>query len=187
MDTSMDTSPDVYADLAEASQILGLSQEAIRKRLHRGTLQGCKVDGRWMVRLPTGRLDADRDDPDACQDARQDVAGRLAGRPDDGTWTASGCPDERQDARDALLERLYRDNLELAGRCGFLQARVQDLEREVQLLRAPSGELRQMPDPDLAPTSNPPAPTANGHDLGTECPPRPPWWKFWTKFMVLFV
>ncbi len=178
----MDTAQDVYADLAEASQVLGLSQEAIRKRLHRGTLEGCKVDGRWMVRLPTGRLDADLDDPEACQDARQDVAGRLDGRqdgrPDDGIWTVTG----RQDERDALIERLYRDNLELAGRCGFLQARVQDLEREIRLLTAPAAEpatTDKADDPAPAPTSNHPIPSANGHDSGAECPPRRSWWKFW--------
>ena len=165
----MDTHPDMYADLAEVSQILGLSQEAIRKRLHRCTLEGCKVDGRWMVRLPTGRLDADPDDPANCQDARP--------RPD------------------ALIGRLYRDNLELAGRLGFLQARVQDLEREIRLLQAPASSggstmrppetvdtMSKVPlDPTPAPTPYPPAASANGQDSGAGCPPRRPWWRFWER------
>ena len=182
----MDTQPDVYADLTEASQILGLSHEAIRKRLHRGTLEGCKVDGRWMVRLPTGRLDADLDDPGACQDARQDVAGRLNGRqdgrPDDGIWTVAGRQDERQDTRDALIERLYRDNLELAGRCGFLQAEVLHLREQVALLSAPAAEpatTTKTDDPAPAPTSYQSSPEQNGPNSGAECPPRQPWRRFW--------
>ncbi len=38
----------------------------------------------------------------------------------------------------ALLREKDQTILELAGRCGFLQARVQDLERENRLLRAPA-------------------------------------------------
>ena len=87
----------------------------------------------------------------------------------------------------------------MAGRCGWLQselqqtrARLEIAEQEIRLLKAPdsleANGLRQT-DPASPPTSHPhqSAPTANGHDLGAECPPRPPWWKFWTKFMVLFV
>ena len=38
----------------------------------------------------------------------------------------------------AQNDRLTRENVELTSRCGFLQARVQDLERENRLLRAPA-------------------------------------------------
>jgi len=38
--------------LAEGAMALGLSQEAARKRLQRGTLDGYKVDGAWFVVLP---------------------------------------------------------------------------------------------------------------------------------------
>ncbi len=58
--------------LAEASLSLGLSPEAARKRLQRGTLEGYKVDNQWYVVLPrqdapsghvAGRQDADRPTP----------------------------------------------------------------------------------------------------------------------------
>ena len=39
------TPTDTYVELAEASQRLGLSQEALRERLQRGTLNGCKLAG----------------------------------------------------------------------------------------------------------------------------------------------
>lgn len=52
--------------LAEAAALLGLSPEATRKRLQRGTLDGYKVDNQWYVVLP-----------------RQDASsGQMAGRQD---------------------------------------------------------------------------------------------------------
>jgi excisionase family DNA binding protein len=41
----------------EAAQILGVSTDAVRAKLRRGTLGGEKIDGEWHVRLP-GRQDA---------------------------------------------------------------------------------------------------------------------------------
>ena len=46
-----------------------------------------------------------------------------------------GSPD-----RVALLDRLSRENVGLAGQCGFLQAMVQNLEREIRLLQAPAAD-----------------------------------------------
>jgi hypothetical protein len=60
--------------IAEAATLLGLSQEAVRKRLQRGTLDGEKVAGTWHVLLdrpdtPSGRQDTVRTDRQDSQDA----------------------------------------------------------------------------------------------------------------------
>lgn len=49
----MDTNPDRLLTLDEAAAALGISKDAARKRLRRGTLTGQVVNGRWLVRLPT--------------------------------------------------------------------------------------------------------------------------------------
>jgi len=73
--------------IAEASAALGLSAEALRKRLNRGTLDGYKQDGAWFVVLTP---QAERQDAMA---GRQDVAaGQSAGRQD-------ATPPDRQDAQ----------------------------------------------------------------------------------------
>ncbi len=46
------TPPDNGLDVGQAAAILGISAEAVRKRLKRGSLQGSKDSaGRWRVRL----------------------------------------------------------------------------------------------------------------------------------------
>ena len=62
--------------IAEAARLLGLSQEAVRKRLQRATLAGYKQDDHWYVLLD-----------------EQDTA---AGRPDDGR-TVAGRQDTPRD------------------------------------------------------------------------------------------
>jgi len=39
-------------DSTHAAQLLGITEDAIRKRITRGTLKGYKEDGRWYVHLP---------------------------------------------------------------------------------------------------------------------------------------
>jgi uncharacterized coiled-coil protein SlyX len=74
--------------IAEAAYLLGLSPEAVRKRLQRETLPGYKQDGQWYVLLD---LHGARQDKPA---GRQDevsghVAGHVAGRQDDPSGQAS--------------------------------------------------------------------------------------------------
>jgi septal ring factor EnvC (AmiA/AmiB activator) len=58
---------------------MGLSPEALRKRIQRGNLQGYKQDGRWFVVLPPGnvtyvqRQDIGLDVSGQQQDARPDI------------------------------------------------------------------------------------------------------------------
>ncbi len=101
MDRRQDGTP-----IAEAARRLGLSQEAVRKRLQRATLPGYKQDKHWYVLLdgphaaPGQRPDID---PDTWPDTRPDT------RPDDGR-TPAGRQDtpapERPDT--APIEAAYR-------------------------------------------------------------------------------
>jgi len=50
-DTEHDNQPETL-DSHQASQRLGITEDAIRKRIARGTLEGYKEDGRWWVQIP---------------------------------------------------------------------------------------------------------------------------------------
>ena len=50
-DTEHDNRPETV-DSHQASQRLGITEDAIRKRIARGTLEGYKEDGRWWVLVP---------------------------------------------------------------------------------------------------------------------------------------
>ncbi len=53
------TRQDATVTVIDAARILGVSTDAVRARLRRGTLEGEKIEGEWHVRLPH-RQDADR-------------------------------------------------------------------------------------------------------------------------------
>ena len=158
-----------YLDVPAAAARLGITVEGVRKRIQRGQLRAHKQDGRWyVVLLPRDDI---QDTPDPVQDAPLDQSST-----------------DRDVVVLALMERLdraHRENLELAGRCGWLQselqqarARLESAEQEIRLLKAPDSlEANGLPqtDPASPPTSYQSAPTANGQDSGAECPPRPPW------------
>jgi len=50
-ETEHDNQPETV-DSHQASQRLGITEDAIRKRIARGTLEGFKEDGRWWVQVP---------------------------------------------------------------------------------------------------------------------------------------
>jgi len=52
--TEPDTSRDSVVGSHQASLILGISEDGVRKRVIRGTLRGYKDGGRWYVYLPDG-------------------------------------------------------------------------------------------------------------------------------------
>ena len=137
----------------------GVSERAVRARLARGTLPGTK----------------ERDPGTGAELWYVDVPERtgLIG-PDNDYLVIST---EGLDSLVALVREKDQTILELAGRCGFLQARVQELERENLLLKAPVPHSETVPSQTANP--NPPASSANGQDSGAECPPPRPWWKFW--------
>ena len=61
--------------VAEAANILGLSAEAVRSRLQRGTLQGTKVDGTVYVLLDTDQTRPNTDESAAQTSAQTHLDG----------------------------------------------------------------------------------------------------------------
>ncbi len=97
-----------WTDLAAAAARLGISPDATRKRLERGTLRGEKRAGRWLVWLPD--LDGQPDTPDATgrqsdpsTDATSDA---VSGQPD-AVWTP---PDAMASTTRELIDQLKQEN-----------------------------------------------------------------------------
>ena len=135
---------------AEAAVLLGISERTVLRRLKQGTLRGYKVEaGRgtvWRVIL------------DGMAATTIPTRDAVAATPPVSDFTppalvefAHAVIDElRQEYRDEL-EQLRRENQQLAGQLGFVQAKLQDAEEQIRLLSVPKDEPV----------------------------PRAPWWKRW--------
>ncbi len=120
--------PDTWT-IGEASAALGISREAVRKRLRRGSLKGRKVAGEWRISPVEGVHPAARDGTGHVQDAARDTAR-------DGTGHV-------QDELVALQQALQQAKLEAAaakGEVRGLRGRVKDLQTQ---LTAKGEELRR--------------------------------------------
>ncbi len=148
----------------EAARALGLSVDAIRKRVQRGTIPHEK-DGAGRVRII---LDSP-DDNSTLRDERPDTTGRdeLVEELRDRVRALERRLDEEQEARrrtDTILAQLARANEEQA--------------RTIRELEAPS-EPRESPAPS---GPGPTPPEGSGEAQGaTERPeePRRSWWRRW--------
>jgi hypothetical protein len=161
--------------LEDAARHLGISTEALRKRVKRGkTIDGFTRDGRWYVRVP-------------------DTAG------DTSTETASHEPatdEPRPDAAAMLLEALQTENAFLRGQIGVKDAELADRTREISelhvLLQREQSRSLAAPREDVtsqaADASEPRRASSNGtapiEEQETTVLPRyeaqkRPWWRFW--------
>jgi excisionase family DNA binding protein len=161
---SMTVHADSSLSIQEAAEALGCSEKTIRRRIKAGSLQAHRLPTsqgyEWRVHLK-GTIDQA---PGNDANHRDDQDGHLTGTDDhvdtgraDQVSTQPVPPSEAAllKALD-LTDRLQRENMELAGRVGFLQARLQMAEE--QLLALSAGAKQEETD------APPPAP--NRH-----------WWK----------
>jgi len=151
--------------IAEAARVLGLSTDAVRKRLQRGTLAGAKIGDGWRVFLDDAVPDADdptRQRPDVSS-PRPDVDRRAAVAPD---AMVAHLRDEVAYLREQLGER----SRELAAE----RERFDVLHREA-LARIPALGAGQDAS-DAAPAAPGGADTVKP---GSAAPAS--WWRFWER------
>ena len=127
--------------IKQAAKELGISSDSVRRRIRSGSLQAFQVPTaqgyEWRIVLGAQAQGASRQ-------LNGDDA-QVGGEPMQSRQADSG-------ALAAVVDRLSRENVELAGRCGFLQARVQQLEGEVKALQAPRDPE---PEPEPEPSRTP--------------------------------
>jgi excisionase family DNA binding protein len=154
---------DGTVSVQEAASRLGCSEKTIRRRIKAGTLPA--------HRLPTSqgyewRVDLNGTTDQSPSPAAVQVGGQsdqLPGAADHVDTQASGRPDAQVpvDPQNepllkalGLVERLQRENMELAGRVGFLQAKLQSTEEQLLALTAgsePAAAATAEPDGSAAP------------------------------------
>jgi excisionase family DNA binding protein len=145
----------VHADsslsVQEAADALGCSEKTIRRRIKAGSINAHRLPTsqgyEWRVQLD-GAVDQAPPSP-AVQVNGQN--GHLPGDADQVDTHTPGQIDspaasEHEPSNEALLkaldfaERLQRENMELAGRVGFLQAKLQTAEEQILALSSGTPE-----------------------------------------------
>jgi excisionase family DNA binding protein len=154
-----------YLSARRAAALCGVSEKTVRRWIASGKLPAEKVDGLFRVDADTlRRLQAQGNGhaappphhpADSAADSRTD---RAAG-PDMSAPQAAAPAAAEAAHLAALVAQLHRENVELAGRLGFYQARNAELEERVKLLTAG------------APAEASPTPT--------QAAQRRPRWRFW--------
>jgi excisionase family DNA binding protein len=158
---------DSSCSVQEAAARLGLSEKTIRRRIKAGTLSAFQRPTsqgfEWRVQLDS-------------------VSDHLDGQPVQVPPQVTVHVDSTEDPSPAaatepgllkaldIVDRLQRENLELAGQVGFLQAKLQVAEQRILLLEAtPADELQVEPE------------SGAGHDVQAteqlQPPVTKPWWR----------
>jgi excisionase family DNA binding protein len=116
--------------LTEAAAQLGVSTDTVRRRIQRGDLSARQLDTKfgpaWRVLLGSAPVPANG----------------LHGNPSPLTDGLHGGTTVGRSVVElvALVDKLQQQNLELAGRLGFLQAELQQRDEQLKALQAPQPE-----------------------------------------------
>ncbi len=160
-----------WVPLREAAAALHLNEKSVRRRIRAGTLRAHRVESpygpAWQVWLGGG------DPAPSTVNGHDGEAGRQGPSTLDDTPGESGRPAGAHDETPSLLEALrmierqQQTIMELAGRVGFYQAQVQQLQAA---LEAPREFATRVADsvPEPAPPETAPEPTSEGEAI-----PRP--------------
>jgi excisionase family DNA binding protein len=147
----------------DAAKSIGVSERTIRRRIQDGILPAWKQETEhgYEWRVPVSSLDAGLPGTHPRQTAS--LPGSVdqgGGRPPAQQVAVVGAPAAPELLKALeMVDRLTRENQQLAGQLGFTQAKLQDAQEENQ-------QLRLLPAPKDEPTPEPPAQ-----------PERVSWWK----------
>ena len=170
--------PDAYVTVATASQLTGVPVRTLHRWVARGQLHAMAGQHGRLVDLDAVRhLAAAAGHPAATPEP-------LAGHVVTGTPLAEGgAPWQVMTELVAVNDRLSRENVELAGRCGWLQAQLEAATSRIRELEAPrtnqSAAVDQVDDQAPSETGKRPAASGNGPRIEPERPAGRPWWAFW--------
>jgi|GEM_PF-4649793 len=149
----------------DAAKQIGVSERTVRRRIQDGALSAWKQETEhgYEWRVPVSSLDAGLPGRPARQVAS------LPGTDDQGAGRAPTQPVAAMDTPTApellkaleMVDRLSRENQQLAGQLGFTQAKLQDAQEENQ-------QLRLLPAP-----KDEPAPEPAAEPVGVS------WWRRW--------
>ena len=137
--------------VTEAAVLLGVSERTVWRRIKAGKLPTVETADGVRVRLPA--------------DDRQvtDTTSVVTDTPTDSDRHATDTPSGPEVlALVQLVDRLQRENQQLAGQLGFVQAKLQDAEEQIRLLMAPQDEAPK--EPAVVPGDAP-------------APVKTPWWR----------
>ncbi len=121
--------------IVDAARLLGVSENAVRKRIRRGTLPAHKEGDRWLVAIP-GQVG---NYPSATTDLATDQVAAATGQATD--LAAAITP------LAALIERLTAENRELAEAATIWQVRAHHLEEQMKQLTAGQDAPVAAPEP----------------------------------------
>ena len=136
------TTMDTGLTVAEAAKHYSCSEKTIRRRIKHGQLCGVAVPTakgfEWRIYLdssqpPASDNTAEEDGHGNVQDTQGDVQVDHAA-----LVRAFEVIGEREQEKTRLIEQLQQQNVELAGRCGYLQAKLQATEERILALSAPA-------------------------------------------------
>lgn len=127
-----------YIPLVDAAALLGLSTEATRKRIQRGTLAGLKIDGAWFVERSS--LPDSPDARPAVQGGRAQDDIQVAGRHQDDAGpdvrTAGETPSIDLTPLVNMISQLHSENRQLAEAATIWQMRARQAEEKLAALEA---------------------------------------------------
>ena len=155
-----------------AAERLGLTSDAVRMRLKRGTLTGRKVEGRWVVLVP--RSNANPTPTQHAENAQEATTERETQR------ETQQAP-EHPNATATLIDRLLSENAYLRA---TLDAEIEARRRADHLV---AGLMERLPELTAGAAPERPTPEAiHRDDITPETPETPeiPPWRRWVRRMT---
>ena len=156
-----------FLTIPEYAVRTGQSKKTVRRKIQQGLLHAVLADGPYG---PEYRISCDGQPPSPKQATEPTHETGTQTLPVD-TDLAHAVQGPSLDSLIALVREQQHTIMELSGRLGFYQAKLQDAEARILELEAPKAAP--------AATTNHPAPSENGADSGAQQVSARPWWQFW--------